>query len=119
MVLPEEGGARLGRQGRGGGGGGGRLFKVHGGGGHGLQRRSGRVVLLLLLDGGPVMRHLVEAGGLGLVAPLHKDVEAGEGGGGGGGGDLTAAQVQLCVVRGHEVRAVAVALVTEGLTRVG
>ena len=118
MVLPQEGGARLGRQGWGGGSGGGGLFKVHGGGGHGLQGWSGRVAFLLLFDGGPVRRHLVEAGGLGLVAPLNKDVEAGEGGGG-GGRDLTTAQVQLGVVRGHEVRAVAVALVTEGLARVG
>lgn len=90
MVLPKEGGARLGRQGRGGGSGRGRLFKVYGGGGHGVQARSCRVAVLLLFDGGPVCGHLVEARGLGLVAPLHKDVEARERGGG-GGGNLTPA----------------------------
>lgn len=63
-------------------------------------------------------RHLVEAGGLGLVAALHKDVEAGQGSGG-SGRDLAAPQIKLGVVGGHEVRGVAVALVAEGLARVG
>ena len=66
------------RQGGRGRGGGGRLFEVHGGGGHGLQWRGGGVALLLLLDGGPVHGHLVEAGRFGLVAALHKYVEAGQ-----------------------------------------
>lgn len=118
VLLPQEGGTRLWWQGWSGGSGGRRLFKVHGGGGHGLHWRSSWVALLLFFDGWPVCRHLVEAGGLGFVAALHKDVEAGEGSRR-SGRDLAPTQVQLGVVWGHEVRAVAVTLVTEGLARVG
>lgn len=84
MLVPEEGGAMLRWQGWGGGRGRGGLLKVHCGGGHGLQWRCSWVALLLLFDGGSVRGHLEEAGGLGLVAPLHEDIEAGKGGGGGG-----------------------------------